>query len=200
MSLLDKVISAVTPPQSDEQRQDAHQAARSLARPGDWLSQILDHHEAVEEAFARVRAAGDAQQRRAAQKWLGAVLNGHAMAEEAVIYPALAHVGEKASAESAYAEQVAAKQQLAALDRLDPMSQDYLEKLGSLEGAVFHHVYEEEHLWFPKLKQTAPPADQEIIAQRYREEFERYMGPDIARVGHSSDGLPPAGAGGRETI
>lgn len=200
MSLLDKVISAVTPPESDEKRQEAHHAARSAARPGDWLSQILDHHEAVEEAFARVRAAADAQERRAAQKWLGVVLNGHSMAEEAVIYPALSHAGEKMSAETAYLEQVAAKQQFAALDHFDPMSQDYLDKLGHLEGAVFHHVYEEEQHWFPKLRQSAPPADQEIMSQRYREEFERYMGDDVSRVGHTAGDLPASGAGGPETV
>jgi len=37
-----------------------------------------------------VKAASTADSRRAAQKRLGVLLNGHSMAEEAVIYPALA--------------------------------------------------------------------------------------------------------------
>lgn len=175
MSILDKVISAVTPPESEEKRVEAHQTARSAANAGDWLSMILDHHERVEQAFANVRAANDAASRRQAQKKLGVILNGHSMAEEAVVYPALARIGKTASAEMAYAQQVAAKMRLAALEHYDPMSQDFLDKLGHLEGAVRRHVYEEEHDWFVDLKAQAPPADQQMITQRYAEEFNRYM-------------------------
>ena len=196
MSLLDKVISAVTPPESQESREEAHRTARSTAVPGDWLSLILDHHEQVAQAFTAVRGAADAHERRVAQKALGVVLTGHSMAEEAVIYPAIARIGEKSSAEMAYLEQVAAKQQMAALDHLDPMSPDYLDKLGHLEGAVLHHVYEEEHDWFPKLKEEAAPADQAIMTQCYKEEFERYMGADL----QGDSGTSGAGGDGRETI
>jgi hypothetical protein len=175
MSLLDKVISAVTPPQSEESRAEARQKARSAAAPGDWLSLVLDHHQQIEEAFAQVRAAGDPQARRRAQKTLAILLNGHAMAEEAVVYPALAHIGKTMSAEMAYTQQVAAKMQIAALDHLDPMAEDYLEKLGHLEGAVAHHVYEEEHSWFVDLKEQAPPADQMMVTERYKEEYDRYI-------------------------
>jgi hypothetical protein len=175
MSLLDKVISAITPPESEEKRAEARQTARSAAAPGDWLSLILDHHEEIEQAFAKVRAAGDAQSRRAAQKTLATLLNGHSMAEEAVVYPALAHIGKTMSAEMAYTQQVAAKMQIAALDHLDPMGEDYLDKLGHLEGAVGHHVYEEEREWFVALKEQAPPADQARITERYSEEYARYI-------------------------
>jgi len=175
MSILDKVISAVTTSESEENRVEAHQKARSVASAGDWLSMILDHHEWVEQAFAEVRAAGDAASRRQAQKNLGVLLNGHSLAEEAVVYPALVRIGKHASAEMAYAQQVAAKLQLAALEHFDPMCQDYLDKLEHLEGAVKRHVYEEEHDWYVDLKQQAPPADQQMITQRYGEEFDRYI-------------------------
>ncbi|HEY1927205.1 MAG TPA: hemerythrin domain-containing protein [Caulobacteraceae bacterium] len=175
MSILDKVISAVTTSESEENRVEAHQNARSVASAGDWLWMILDHHEWIEQAFAEVRAAGDAVSRRKAQKNLRVILNGHSMAEEAVVYPALVRIGKHASAEMAYAQQVAAKLQLAALEHYDPMCQDYLDKLEHLEGAVSRHVYEEEHDWYVDLKQQAPPADQQMITQRYAEEFDRYI-------------------------
>jgi hemerythrin superfamily protein len=184
MSGLDKVIAAITPPESEEMRAEARAKARSVAKPGDWLSQILDHHERIERAFAEVQAATDAQARRAAEKRLGVILTGHAIAEEAVIYPALAHIGKKISANMAYTEQVAAKMQMAALERMDPMSEDYVEKLGHLQGAVAHHVYEEEHGWFVDLKDEAPLEDQDQITQRYSEEFGRYMsGGEATRLG-----------------
>jgi hemerythrin superfamily protein len=178
MSVFDKVIAAVTPPESDEERAEARAKARAAATPGDWLSLILDHHLQVEAAFAAVESAGDASSRRAAQKQLGIILTGHSIAEESVIYPALVQVGEKSSAGTAYTEQQAAKIQMAELEKLDPMSADYHDKLGHIKGAVQHHVYEEEGTWFPELKDKAAAADQVVLTQRYQEEFERYVGAD----------------------
>jgi len=176
MSILDKAIAAVTPPVSEKKRLEAHAKARSVAEPGDWLSLILDHHEGIQAAFRDLRSSIGPEARSAAQKKLGVLLNGHAMAEEAVIYPALAHAGKMISAETAYIEQVAAKMQLAALEHLDPLSDDYLDKLGHLEGAVATHVYQEESGWFVDLKEKAPPEDQDAATQRYKEEYDRYIG------------------------
>lgn len=175
MSILDKAIAAITPPVSEEKRQEAHEKARAFAEPGDWLSLILDHHESIEQAFALTRAATSAGERREAQKRLGVLLNGHAMAEEAVIYPALAQAGKQGHANTGYTEQAAAKMQLAALETLDPMSEDYLDKLGHLEGAVFTHVYQEESDWFLDMKQQAPTSDQARATMRYKEEYQRYI-------------------------
>ncbi|MDB5479973.1 MAG: hypothetical protein JWO83_1026 [Caulobacteraceae bacterium] len=182
MSILDKVVAAVTPPESDETRAKARQEARAAASPGDWLSMALDHHLAIEGAFAEARAAREPSARRTAQKKLATLLTGHSMAEEAVLYPAIAQAGEKAHAILAYTEQAAAKMQMAALEEMDPMSEDYLDKLGHLEGAVKHHVYEEEGTWFIELKKKAPAADQPKITDRFKEQFERYMGVDSPKT------------------
>jgi hypothetical protein len=175
MSILDKAIAAITPPVSDDKRQEARDKARASCEPGDWLSQILDHHEEIEDAFAEVRGASTADARRAAQKRLGVLLNGHSMAEEAVIYPALAQAGKLGHANTGYTEQAAAKMQLAALETLDPLSDDYLDKLGHLEGAVATHVYQEESDWFQYLKAFASAEAQAHATARYSEEYGRYI-------------------------
>jgi hypothetical protein len=175
MSILDKAIAAVTPPVSDEKRAEAHAKARAAAEPGDWLSQVLDHHEEIDQAFANTKAATTAEARRKAQKRLGALLTGHSMAEEAVIYPALAQAGKQGHANTAYTEQAAAKQQMAALEVMDPMSEDYLDKLGHLEGAVNTHVYQEESEWFVDMKRDAPAEAQAHATARYQEESARYF-------------------------
>lgn len=175
MSALDKFVDAITPPESAEKRAEARAKARAAAEPGDWLSTILDHHEAIEQAFALARAGAEASQCRLALKRLGELLNGHSMAEEAVVYPAMAQIGKSAHADTAYTEQVAAKLQLAALEKMDPLSQDYRDKLGHLEGAVAHHVYKEESDWFLDLKRDADAQTQATIARRYAEEYGRYM-------------------------
>ena len=178
MSAIDKLVSAITPPVSEEKREKAHARARAEALPGGWLSLILDQHEAIAQEFSEVRAAPEARTRRLAERRLATLLNGHAMAEEAVVYPALAQVHETGHAHKAYTEQAAAKMQLAALETIDPMSEDYLDKLGHLESAIMHHVFEEESDWLLELQTRATTHENERITIRFREEFDRYMGPE----------------------
>lgn len=175
MTILDKIIAAVTPPESDEDRAEARMRAQQYANRAPWLSLVLDHHQKIDVAFASVKSSSDVVSRRAALKNLCALLTAHSVAEEGVIYPALSDNGENGHATMAYTEQAAAKMQLGLLDRMDLMSQDFEDKLGHLEGAVKHHVYQEEGNWFIDLVDAAPDADHEMIAVRYSEEYNRYM-------------------------
>ncbi len=179
MSIVDKVVAAVTPPESDDARREAHAKARSMAAPGDWLSMVLEHHENIEAAFAAVKEATTAAAQVAAQKKLATLLTGHAVAEEAVLYPALADAGEKGHATTAYTEQSAAKLQMGLLEKLEPLSQDYLDKLEHIQGAVLHHVYEEEKNWFVDLKDKVSVVEQGRLTARYQEEFSRYVGGTV---------------------
>jgi Hemerythrin HHE cation binding domain len=176
MSVIDKVVAAVTPPESEAARQEARKKAHSAATSGDWLSMVLEHHRLIEAAFSAVKAATTAGARMAAHKKLGLLLTGHSNAEEAVLYPALAGADQKGHATMAYAEQAAAKTQMGLLETIPPMSQDYLDKLEHIRGAVAHHVYEEEGTWFIELKEKVPATEQKRLSERYAEEFSRYMG------------------------
>lgn len=178
MSILDKAIAAVTPPESDEARAKARAKAEAAAAPGSWLAQILDHHREIEAQFAAVKGATTPDGRRSAQKKLGLILTGHSVAEEAAIYPALAADKQVGHAELAYQEQAAAKMEMGLLERLDPMSEDYLDKLEHIRGAVAHHIYSEEGTWFLELSEDIDAAEQALITKRYTEEFERYSGAD----------------------
>ena len=182
MTILDKFIAAVTPTESPEERATARQKAMAAARDCLWLQRILEHHRQVEAAFAAAESAPDAGGRRRALKWLSTLLTGHSMAEEAVIYPAMALGDQKMHATEAYTEQSGAKVNLAALEAMDPMSQDWLDKLGHVRNAVAHHVFEEESDWFPALARSGDAMLQARLDARYVEEFERYMGPDAASL------------------
>ena len=173
MSFLDKVVAAVTPPESEEARREARTKARAAAQDNDWLALILQHHEQIEAAFAAVKAASDGTARREAQMQLAVLLGAHANAEEAVIYPALIHFGHKMHGTAGYTEQAGAKANLGELEYLDPLSQEFLDKLEHIRGAVAHHVYEEENDRFLDLKKLST-ADQARLTQRYAEEFGRY--------------------------
>ncbi len=182
MSVLDKAIAAITPPESDEARAEARAKAEAAATPGDWLSKVLEHHRQIEAAFDAVDRAADADERIGAQKALGFILTGHSIAEEAALYPALAADHQVGHAELAYQEQSAAKMEMGLLEMLDPSSEDYRDKLQHIRGAVMHHVYSEEGNWFLKLKEHLPEGEQLRIGQRYQEEFERYTGSDTFSV------------------
>jgi hemerythrin superfamily protein len=176
MSIIDKVVAAVTPPESEEARIEARAKAERLARPGDWLSQILDHHRGIQAQLVAVKNAATAAERVVAQKQLAVLLAGHAIAEEMAIYPAMAGENQPGHAEIAYQEQSAAKMELGLLEKLDPLSEDYLDKLKHIEGAVTHHIYAEESTWFPQLVEASSPAEHEAITARYSEEYDRYIG------------------------
>ena len=175
MSFLDKIVSAVAPPESAQERADAHSNARSLATPGDWLSAALDHHEDIDTAFDAARSASTPQQAKDAVRALGGLLTGHSIAEEAVLYPALAMHGHKMNAAEAYQEQQTAKVEMAELEQLEPLSEEWVDQLEHIRGAVQHHVYEEESEWFPKIVDDVPPNDQAFLTKRFTEEYDRYM-------------------------
>jgi hypothetical protein len=181
MSLIDKVVAAVTPPESEEKRREARAKARAAAGQNDWLGQVLRHHEQIEALFGAVRATPDVTSRLHALKELALVLTGHANAEEAVIYPALVHFDHKSHGMAGYTEQAGAKANMGELEYLDPMSSEFLDKLEHIRGAVAHHMYEEEGDRFLDLK-SLPSSDQARLTARYMEEFDRYVDP-----GHESD-------------
>lgn len=182
MSIIDKVVAAVTPEPGDDKMAEARAKARAAAGDSVWLNTILDHHVQIEDAFAALLAASSAPARREAQKNLAIILTAHSIAEESVIYPAMALTTQKGHSASAYTQQSAAKVEMAALDDLDPMSQAYLDKVRHIQGAVAHHVYEEESDWFPELRQKADATMQTRLSKRYREEFQRYMGDGESRT------------------
>jgi hemerythrin superfamily protein len=176
MSFLDKIASSIMPPESAEDRANARSVARACAGQGDWLATILQHHQQVEAAFAQAKGAAGADERRTAAKRLAALLSAHANAEEAVIYPALTVEDQKGHAAMAYEEQAAAKIELALLETLDPNSQEWRDKLDHIEGAVLHHVYQEEGTWFPKLLQSLSASENQRLTARFAEEFQRFCG------------------------
>lgn len=180
MSIVDKALAAVTPQPSEEKRAQATAKARAAASPGDWLSMVLDHHDEIRSAFAAGRAATGAADRTAAFKALALVLNGHSLAEELVLYPAMGQAGEKMHAAHAYLEQTTAKAQMAELENIAPSKQAWLDKWEHIEGAVLTHMFEEESDWFPTLK--AKGEHQPRLGARYAEEFGRYVGAPTSQA------------------
>lgn len=193
MSLLDRFVAAVTPPEREQARMAARAKARAAAGTDDWLAMVLDHHIRIEEGFAAVKMAQALAMRRAALKSLSLILTGHSNAEESVIYPALIRAEHKSHAMAGYSEQAGAKAGVGALEFLEPMSEDFMDQLERVRGAMLRHMYEEESERFLELKKLSPH-EQQHLTQRFREEFERYVG-GYAGLDPGAGASPSAGIG-----
>lgn len=185
MSLLDKIAATLAPPESDEARAEAHRDATALAADNQWLARVLSHHEDIERGFATALDATSEAAARQAVKELGVLLTAHSIAEEVALYPVLVMKGHKAHATEAYEEQQMTKVQLAELERLAPLSQEWRDKLEHIRGAVLHHIYREESQWFPEIIKEASATDRAMLDARFSEEFDRSMGraPAALQVG-----------------
>lgn len=190
MSIFDKIAATVMPPESDEQRTEARRKADAMVQGGDdWLGQALDHHRQIESLFRQARSASDGSSRKAACKQLGTILTAHANAEETVLYPMLAE-DHKGHAAMAYQEQAMVKIEMHKLEMLEPMSQEWLDKIDHIQGAVTHHMYEEESGWFGEVREAMRSYDETMHSSRFREEFEKNAGSSSS--GSSSQPLQMA--------
>lgn len=178
MSIIDKLTAKIMPEASDEDRAQARADAERASHGHGWLAMVIDHHRQIENALARAIEGRDPAARQQAMKEFALVLNGHALAEEAVLYPALVEHSEKGHAAVAYEEHTMVKIQMHKLEHLDPMSQEWVDKLEHIRGALLHHMYHEEGNWLIDLAKKAGP-ESEMLSQRFAEEYHRYAGNAI---------------------
>lgn len=189
MSLIDKVVAAVSPAGLERVRGVARAGAACAASCGDWLEMVLEHHRYIESAFRLVASAQEEAGRIRAQRRLAALLVGHANAEETVLYPALARAEERGHAASAYSEQATIRMRMALLESMPAMSRAYHEALEDLRTTVVRHMYEEESTWFLEIKAKVPAVEQIRLSQRYEQEFHRYVGDEPAAARSPRSGM-----------
>lgn len=172
MSFLDRIASALTPAASDEERAEARSRIEQLAAGEGFAQDIVSQHKQIEQLFAQARAGvGPAAQ--AAVRDLAVLLNAHSMAEEAVVYPEISANSGKTNAAMAYEEHAMTKVNLAELQKMEPGTEEFREKLDHIESAVQQHVYQEESSWLPDVIRYAPLESRQRMSAEFREYFER---------------------------
>ena len=177
MSLSEKMQQAIgiIPSHTHAEREEIRAEAKKNATTT-WFNLILDHHAEIERTFDEVKDAKSLSIRIEAQKQLMALLTGHAIAEEAIVYPFMKIDTSARDAMHASAEQALAKMEMVALDEIaDKMSQAYEIKLDEIRMAVVHHMIEEERDFFPELQSKADGVENSKITKQYKTEFNRYM-------------------------
>jgi hypothetical protein len=178
MTLLDQMMAVVTPHRSDEDRADARNSACALAIDCGWLSEVIRQHAAIEQALEGLRIAPRGSERRHALQWLAALLTGHSLAEQSVLYPALSLECRRAHAAAAYADESNVKIELAALQTMTLSDADFHDKLERLSADLVFHIHEEESHWFPALVRCLEAGTHATLSARFLAEFRRYMGVD----------------------
>ena len=129
-------------------------SARPETMPeNDVVDLLLRQHEEIRGLFAEVTAAPAADRREPFER-LRRFLAVHESAEEMIVHPDARRVmadGDRVVDER-LAEEKAAKETLAELEKMDPADPAFLSKLTALRHAVLTHAEHEEREEFPHLR------------------------------------------------
>jgi len=149
--------------------------SQTAAAGGDWLAMVKAHHLLVSKTFDQlVESQGKLYSRRdRLKRLLSYQLTAHSVAEENVIYPALAQQGLVSESDKLYLDQAHAKVMNAAIDMDDARTDaGWYEKVNALRTAVLQHAKEdEEGRLYPPLHQKLDAAMNAKLTQAYQLEF-----------------------------
>lgn len=152
-----------------------HAPARATAAlDADWFELVKVHHAMLEQTFDELlEQGGDASRRALLFKRLAYLLTAHSVAEENVLYPALAMFGLQSESDRLYLDQAHAKVMNAMLDMADDkLGDDWLGRVTELRDAVLKHAkVDEESDLYPRLMEAADPATTTKLNIGYRREF-----------------------------
>ncbi len=146
--------------------------AATMASGGTWFDMVKAHHTLIAETFDKLLAADKPGPRAASLKHLGYLLTAHSVAEENVLYPAIAMQGMASDSDKLYLDQAHAKVGNAGLDMLAKDDPAFNDKVKALQTAVLHHAKDdEEGNLFPKLMQAMGNDGNAKLTKLYHEQF-----------------------------
>ncbi len=148
--------------------------AQTMAAGGNWFDMVKAHHMLIAQNLDQILATSDDQviERMRLQKHLGYLLTAHSVAEENVLYPAVARMGMTADSDRLYKEQSQAKVVNADLGMSPAGTSAWRDHVSALRTAILHHAkVEEEADIFPRLMQSAGPELNAKLTQSYQQQF-----------------------------
>ncbi len=151
--------------------------AQTAAAQGDWLAMIKAHHALIAKSFDALMASEKRTylQRDRLIRAIGYQLTAHSVAEENIIYPALAMAGMTSDSDRLYLDQAHAKvmnaqMELAATTNRE--GRDWMAPAKALQAAVLKHAKEdEEGRLYPQLQQKLDAAMNRMLTAGYQREF-----------------------------
>lgn len=156
--------------------------AQTAAAGGDWLSMIQAHHALVAKTFDRLLASEKSTYlaRERLVRLLGYQLTAHSVAEENVIYPAIAMAGMTSDADKLYLDQAHAKVMNAQVELQARMKDkgDWMTPARTLRDAVLKHAKEdEEGRLYPQLRSKLDASAHAMLTAGYQREFNSVRPP-----------------------
>lgn len=150
--------------------------AQTAAAKGDWLAMVKAHHALVAKTFDTLLASEKKThlQREMIVRTLGYELTAHSVAEENVLYPALARLGTMTEADKLYLDQahvkvMQAQAELAAAGKDVPA---LMAAARTMQAAVMKHAKDdEEGRIYPALKAKIDAAQNAMLTAAYQREF-----------------------------
>lgn len=156
-------------------------AQPARGRPRDWLVLVRQHHRLIARSFDELLAPNDAsyERRNLQLRNVDQLLTAHSLAEETVLYPALAMEGLQSEAEKLYMEEAHFKIGLARLELATAgrrQGRDWVAPARALRDAVLQHAREdEEDRLFPELRRRLTAERNRALAAAYTREFSRVI-------------------------
>ena len=149
--------------------------AQTAAAKGDWMAMIKGHHALIAKTFDELLATdGKPAGRPAVMRKLAHQLTAHSVAEENVLYAAMAMNGMVSESDKLYLDQAHAKVMNHQLEMMAKMKdpKGWLDTAKAMQAAVLKHAKEdEEATLFPKLAQAMDASKNAMLTAAYRREF-----------------------------
>ena len=140
---------------------------RSQADP---IAILTQDHRNVAQLFEQYEVAKDGKKKRAVFDKIRSELELHTQLEEEIFYPEAESRQElKKELKEAHGEHDKVKQMLREAEGLDPESGEFDGTVAGIQGAVEHHVQEEEQQVFPVIQQSFSADHMKELAQRMQQ-------------------------------
>ncbi|HYF40837.1 MAG TPA: hemerythrin domain-containing protein [Ramlibacter sp.] len=154
-----------------------HAVAQTAAAKGDWLAMVKAQHALIAKSFEQLLASQNRTylQRDRMIRAIGYQLTAHSVAEENILYPALAMAGMTTDSDKLYLDQAHAKVMNAQMEmaaRANREGQAWLEPARALQAAVLKHAKEdEEGRLYPQLQQKLGAEQNAMLTAGFTREF-----------------------------
>jgi hemerythrin superfamily protein len=129
----------------------------------DVLELLKNDHQRVSDLFYEAETSGSWKKKRVIFESIRMELELHSFAEETVFYPTLLTLSDLHDRIDRELMEI-----LARIDALPAESPLISGQLMRLKQRVEHHVHEEEHEIFPKVRQILSPQDRENLGERVK--------------------------------
>lgn len=157
------------------------EALAQAAANDDWLAMVRQHHGLIERAFDELIDLNERDYERVdlQVRTLEHLVNAHSLAEETVLYPALARAGMEAAARELYLDEAHVdilKARLTLATRVRDRNADWRGTARQLRQDLLAHAkQDEEQRHFPQLARSLDARQNKLLAQLYAAHFASVM-------------------------